>query len=101
VSLLIVTSAFAAVVSSNSVVAAAGVAQSAPVSTTMKGVIKSIDDNTNVLVPSSNKNAEVTFQLTADAKRSGELAAGGQVAVTYYYDKGQRIVTAVAGKTSK
>jgi Cu/Ag efflux protein CusF len=74
------------------------VAQSAPVSTTLKGVIKKIDDASIVLTPSSNKNGEVTFQLTTAAKRAGSLATGETVSVTYHFENGARVVTAVTGK---
>ena len=74
------------------------VAQSAPATTTMKGVIKTINETSIVLTPSSNKNAEVTFQLTATARRTGTLAAGENVSVTYYYENGARVVTTLIGK---
>jgi Cu/Ag efflux protein CusF len=81
-------------------VAHAKTAQSAPLTTTMKGVIKKIDDASIVVSPSTNKNAEVTFDLTSAAKREGALAAGDAVTITYYYENGKRIVTSVAGKAS-
>ena len=73
-------------------------AQSAPLTTTMKGVIKTIDDKSIVVVPSSNKKSEVSFDLTSSAKREGVLAAGDAVAITYYYENGKRVVTDLEGK---
>ena len=72
--------------------------QSAPVSATLKGVIKKIDDASIVLTPSNNKNGEVTFQLTAAAKRTGAIATGDSVSVTYHFENGSRVVTSVTGK---
>ena len=77
------------------------VAQSAPQTTTMKGVIKTIGDTSIVLTPSANKKVDVTFELTAAAKRTGALAAGDTVSVTYYYENGARVVTSLAGKEAK
>jgi hypothetical protein len=100
VSALIVGGAVVAVPLASPATAAAGVVQNAPVTTTLKGTIKTIDQSSVVLVPSGSKSGEVTFQLTPSVKRSGDLAAGGAVTVTYYYEKGQRVVTALAGKAS-
>jgi hypothetical protein len=75
-------------------------AQSAPVTTTLKGVIKKIDDSSIVVSPSTNKNAEVEFDLTSSAKREGALAAGDTVTITYYYENGKRVVTNLAGKAA-
>lgn len=86
--------------SGSAVVESSRTVQSAPATTTMKGVIKKIDDAAVVLTPSSNKNAEVTFQLTAAAKKTGAIAVGDTVSVTYYYDNGARVVTAVTGKAT-
>ena len=82
----------------------ARVAQKAPVTTTLKGVIKSIDQQAIVLVPAGKSSAEVTFDLTPSVKRNGTIAAGDSVEVVYYYEAGKRVVTELdgkAGKTSK
>jgi hypothetical protein len=80
--------------------AEARTAQTAPITTSLKGVIKSIDDKEVVIAPSNNKTGEVEFDLTSSAKREGELAPGDQVTITYYYENGKRVVTDVAGKAA-
>jgi len=93
VSMLAVGAGFA-----GSVRVQAAAMQKAPVTTTLKGVIKTIDDKSVVIVPASNKKSEVEFDLTSSAKRTGALAAGTSVEVSYYYDSGKRVVTSVSGK---
>ncbi len=75
-------------------------AQSSPATTTMKGVIKTINETSIVVVPATNKKAEVTFDLTSSSKREGALTAGDPVAITYYYENGKRVVTDLAGKST-
>jgi hypothetical protein len=73
-------------------------ARTAPATTTLKGTIKTIDDSSIVVTTPEKKDA--TFQLTSSVKRTGTLTPGSQVAVTYYFDNGQHVVTAVAGAAS-
>jgi hypothetical protein len=75
-------------------------ARTAPVTTSVKGVIKSINDTSIVVSASTPKKAEVTFQLTSAVKRTGTLTPGGPVTVTYYFDNGQHVVTSLTGKES-
>ena len=74
--------------------------QGSQATTTMKGVIKTISDTSVVIVPATNKKAEVAFDLTSSVKREGALASGDDVAITYYYENGKRVVTEVAGKAT-
>jgi hypothetical protein len=78
---------------------AAGVvqAQTARVAT-LKGVIKSIDDASAVVVPNENKKAEVTFKVTPETTRTGAVAAGEEVTVSYRFEQTQRVATALTGK---
>lgn len=73
-------------------------AQSAPASATRKGVIKKIDDATIVMTPSDDKKKEVTYTLAPSAKRTGQCDVGDDVVISYHYEKGRAVVTAVAGK---
>lgn len=66
----------------------------------LKGVIKSINDTQAVIVPNDNNKVEVTFQLTSETAKTGAVAAGDNVTVSYYFEKTQRIATALAGKAS-
>lgn len=68
---------------------------------TTKGVLKTIDSTSVVIVPSDNKKVEASFLVSESTTRSGALAAGDQVTVTYYFEAGKRVATAVAGKTAK
>jgi len=70
-------------------------ARTAPVSTTLKGTIKTINDTSIVVTTPEKKDA--SFQLTSSVKRTGTLATGSQVVVTYYFDNGQHVVTALTG----
>lgn len=78
-----------------------GAAQSAPATATRKGIVKKVDDTTIVLVPADAKKTEATYPLSAETKRIGTVAVGDEVVVTYHYERGKVIVTAVAGKASK
>jgi hypothetical protein len=79
---------------------AASAAQTVPASATRKGVIKKIDDTTIVLTPSDDKKKEVTYPLAPSAKRTGQCEVGDDVVISYHYEKGRAVVTAVAGKTA-
>jgi hypothetical protein len=74
------------------------VAAQAPRVATLKGVIKSIDDSSAVVVPNENKKVEVTFKVTSETTRTGAVAAGNEVTVSYRFDKTERIATALTGK---
>src|SRR5262245_41995877 len=67
---------------------------------TSKGIIKSLNDTTIVILPADNRNMEVTFKLTSATTRSGELSTGEVVTVTYYFEQGQRVATLLAGKAT-
>ena len=67
----------------------------------LKGTIKSIDDKMLVIAPSMDKKAQSTFELTADAKRTGTLTVGAPVTVRFYLDNGKKVVTELTGKSSK
>jgi hypothetical protein len=75
--------------------------ESKPVTGTLKGTIKSINDNQLVLTPSNKKNGEISFDLTASVTRTGSLAPGEAVSVSYYFSNGKRVATAIAGKKTK
>jgi hypothetical protein len=66
----------------------------------LKGSIKSIDTASAVIVPSDNKRGEIAFRLTATTERSGSVASGDVIEVVYYFDQGQRVATALIGKTA-
>jgi hypothetical protein len=71
----------------------------APAATiTRKGVIKALDEASVSMTPNDNKQATMTFPLTAAAKRSGALAVGEPAAVTYYLEDNRPVVTELAGK---
>ena len=76
-------------------------AQGTPAEATRKGVIKKVDATTIVLTPSDAKKTEATYTLSAGAKHSGSCDVGDEVVLTYHYEQGKPIVTAVAGKSSK
>jgi hypothetical protein len=76
-------------------------AQTAQVSATRKGVVKKIDDTTLVFAPVDAKKTEVTYVLSAETKRSGTLAVGDEVAISYHYEHGKVIVTQVTGRSGK
>jgi hypothetical protein len=79
----------------------ASAAQSAPATATRKGQIKKIDDSTLVMIPSDAKKTEATYALSADTKKTGSLAVGDEVEISYHYERGKVVVTAVMGKTAK
>jgi hypothetical protein len=76
-------------------------AQTAQVSATRKGVVKKIDDTTLVFAPVDAKKTEVTYALSAETKRTGTVAVGDEVAISYHYEHGKVVVTQVAGKPGK
>ena len=80
-------------------VGAAPAATSKPVSSTMKGVVKSVGAGS--LVVTINKKAQETFVLNSSTTREGTLASGSTVDVTYYMDNGHRVATAVTVKDAK
>jgi hypothetical protein len=63
----------------------------------LKGVIKSVGDDAVVVVPNENKKAEITFKVTAETARTGSLEAGNPVTVNYYFEKTDRVATALTG----
>jgi len=71
----------------------------APRPAVLKGVIKSIDDSAAVIVPNENKNAEIAFKVTSDTTRTGAVAVGNEVVVSYRFEKAERIATALTGKS--
>jgi len=79
---------------------AAAAAQSATATATSKGVIKKIDDATIVLTPSDDKKREATYALAPSAKRTGQCDVGDDVVISYHYEKGRAVVTAVTGKSA-
>ena len=78
----------------------AGAVQSAPASATRRGVIKKIDGTTIVMTPADDKKREVTYTLAASATRTGQCDVGDDVVISYHYESGKAIVTAVAGKSA-
>lgn len=76
-------------------------AQTAQLTATRRGVIKKADDTTLVMTPADAKKNEATYTLSVETKRSGILAVGDEVMISYHYDQGKVIVTAVTGKPSK
>jgi hypothetical protein len=81
-------------------IVSASAAQSTPASATRKGVIKKIDTTTIVLTPSDDKKREATYTLAPAATRSGQCDIGDDVVITYHYEQGRAVVTAVAGKAA-
>ena len=90
-----------ATVATVAVKAEARAAGQARATATIKGALKTISDEAVVIVPSDNKKAETSFIVSATTTKTGALAAGDQVTVTYYFDAGKRVATAVAGKVAK
>jgi hypothetical protein len=82
-------------------IVSAAAAQTTPATATRKGVVKKIDDTTLVMTPADDKKLEVTYALTAATKRNGQIAAGGEVVVSYHYEQGKVVVSAVSAKASK
>jgi hypothetical protein len=82
-------------------IAAAAAAQTAPVSATRKGVVKKIDDTTIVMTPADDKKTQVTYALSPATKRTGQIAAGEEVVISYHYEQGKVVVSEVSGKPSK
>lgn len=66
----------------------------------LKGTLKSLDATSAVVVPADNKNAEITFQVTAATQKTGAVAVGDVVEVAYYFEQGRRVATALTGKAS-
>ena len=67
----------------------------------LKGTIKEISDTLLVVTPSMDKKAQSSFELTAEAKRSGTLTVGAPVTIRFYVENGKKVVTEVVGKSSK
>ena len=86
--------------STSSQIVTAASAQAAPVSATRKGVIKKIDSSTIVLTPTDDKKREATYTLAPAATRTGQCDVGDDVVISYHYEKGKAVVTAVTGKAS-
>ena len=70
-----------------------------PATTTMTGVVKSVDETSMVMTRSNAKGPEETFQL--DPSHKGKLAVGDTVNVKYYLDNANKIATSVTIKKSK
>ncbi|MCC7009665.1 MAG: hypothetical protein IT184_12720 [Acidobacteria bacterium] len=66
----------------------------------LKGTIKSVGAESAVIVPADNKQTEITFRLTSSTEKTGSLSSGDAVEVEYYFEQGQRVATALAGKAS-
>jgi hypothetical protein len=96
---VVTTSAVAGFAQSAKPVEGSAPARTAPVSTTLKGTIKTINDGSIVVTTLEKKDA--TFQLTSSVKRTGTLTPGSAVSVTYYFDNGQHVVTALTGVADK
>jgi len=63
--------------------------------TTMSGVVKSVDDSSMVMTRSNAKGPEQTFHLNASTTRKGKLVPGDVVNVQYFLDHGQKVATVV------
>jgi hypothetical protein len=63
--------------------------------TTMTGLVKSVDDTSMVLTRANGKGPESSFQLNASTTRKGNLVSGDIVSVRYFVDHGQKVATAV------
>ena len=70
----------------------------APRASLVKGVVKSIDDSALVLVPNENKKMEVTFKVTSATTKTGAVATGDEITVSYHFEQSQRVATSLAGK---
>ena len=97
--IIIVTIALALGAGSTAQIVSAASAQAAAVSATRKGVIKKIDGTTIVLTPSDDKKREATYTLAPSATRTGQCDVGDDVVISYHYEKGKAVVTAVTGKS--
>jgi hypothetical protein len=74
-------------------------AAQAPRAAVLKGVIKSIDDSAVVVVPNENKKSELTFKITSATTRTGAVAAGDEITVSYHFEQSARVATSLAGKS--
>jgi hypothetical protein len=63
--------------------------------------VKKADDTPLVMTPADAKKTEATYTLSAETKRSGPLAVGDEVVISYHYEQGKLIVTEVTKKSSK
>ena len=68
---------------------------SKPITATMTGIVKSVDDTSMVITRSNAKGPEETFQLSTATTRKGDLIAGDTVKVQYYLDDAKKVATAV------
>lgn len=91
----------AAAVTGVSVAPVAAAEAQAKSTATTKGVIKTFDDAAVVIIPSDNKKVEVTFQVSPATTKTGAVAAGDQVSISYYFEAGKRVAAAVNGKVAK
>ncbi len=82
-------------------IAAAAAAQATPATATRKGIVKKIDDATLVITPADDKKTEATYTLTPATKRNGQIAAGQEVVISYHYEQGKPVVSAVSAKPAK
>jgi hypothetical protein len=69
------------------------------VTTTVTGVVKSVDAGSMVIARSDAKGREETFQLTGTTTRKGTLASGDVVSVRYIEANGQKTATVVTVKS--
>lgn len=66
-----------------------------PITATMTGIVKSVDDTSMVITRSNAKGPEETFQLNSSTTRKGDLVAGDKVKVSYHLDDARKVATAV------
>ena len=67
----------------------------------MRGVVKSIDDNTLVVTQTGGKHAEMTFALNASTQRPGTIAAGTAVSIRYREEGKTHVATAIQVESAK
>jgi hypothetical protein len=67
----------------------------------MRGVVKSIDDETLVVTQSGRKHAEMTFALNASTERTGTIAPGTAVSIRYREEGKAHVATAIQAESAK
>jgi hypothetical protein len=82
---------------------AAAAHASKPVAAThaMRGVVKSIDDQTLVVARTGGKHAEMTFALNASTQRTGTIATGTAVSIRYREEGKTNVATAIRVESAR
>lgn len=65
----------------------------------MKGMVKSVNDSSLVIVRSRRKAGEMTFVLGPETEREGTIVVGSMVSVRYRPEGSALVATAVSAQT--